>query len=420
MKVAYFDCPTGIAGDMCLGALLHCGLPLEILQNVLSSLGIDHQVTILPETAVRQGQAATYLRVTIPHSEHHRHRHLPEIIELITNSDLAPVVKDNSIKVFQELAEAEGKVHNVPPEAVHFHEVGALDAILDIVGTCAGLDWFAIDRVYSSALPKGGGTIKCDHGRLPVPTPAVLQMWQKHQVPVLDNGIAKELVTPTGCAILTGLGAKIGTFPAMKLQQLGLGAGSQELPIPNILRLWIGEMESVQPTETIMVLETQVDDLSPQVVAYTAEELLNQGALDVFTQPIVMKKGRIGTLITVLCAPDRAEVLAGIIFRETSTLGIRYRLQERMVIDRDHSQRDTPWGRVGVKIAHRPDRDTYQPEYEDCARLARANHIPLLEVQNQSRTLEEANLRHQEDHRNNSSVVSGNAPPAQIRQKNSP
>ncbi len=412
MKVAYFDCPTGIAGDMCLGAFLHCGLPLEFLQNVLVRLGIAQQVTIAPETVMRQGQAATYLRVMIPASEHHHHRHLPEIVKIIEGSDLEQVVKVNSIKVFQELAEAEGKVHNIPPESVHFHEVGALDAILDIVGTCAGLHWFGIDKIYSSALPKGGGTICCDHGRLPVPTPAVLQMWQKHQVPVLDNGIAKELVTPTGCAILTGLGAKIGTFPQMKLQALGLGAGTQELSIPNILRLWIGESLSVQSTETITVLETQVDDLSPQVVAYTAEELLNHGALDVFTQSVVMKKGRIGTLITVLCEPDRAESLERIIFRETSTLGVRFRQQERRVIHRHQSQGDTPWGRVGVKIAHRLDRDTYQPEYEDCARLARTHHIPLIEVQNQLRTLEESNLRHQEDYGDNPSIIGSDAPPA--------
>ncbi len=412
MKVAYFDCPTGIAGDMCLGALLHCGLPLEFLQNVLHSLGIAQEVTIVPETVMRQGQAATHLRVTIPPSEHHRHRHLPEILKIIEGSDLEQVVKVNSIKVFQELAEAEGKVHNIPPESVHFHEVGALDAILDIVGTCAGLHWFAIDKIYSSALPKGGGTVRCDHGRLPVPTPAVLQMWQKYQVPILDNGIAKELVTPTGCAILTGLGAKIGTFPPMKLQALGLGAGTQELPIPNILRLWIGESLSVQSTETITVLETQVDDLSPQVVAYTAEELLNHGALDVFTQSVVMKKGRIGTLITVLCEPDRADSLERIIFQETSTLGIRHRQQERRVLQRQQCEGDTPWGKVGVKIAHRPDRDTCQPEYEDCARLARAHNVPLIEVQNQLRTLEQPNLRHQEDHRDNPPIVGSDAPPA--------
>ncbi|MCA1903885.1 MAG: nickel pincer cofactor biosynthesis protein LarC [Cyanobacteria bacterium KgW148] len=380
MKVAYFDCPTGIAGDMCLAALLHCGLPLEYLHNVLDSLGIRDKVTIAPQTVLRRGQSATHLQVTI--ADHHHHRHLPEIAEMIQRSGLPTPVQSLSLQVFQELAEAEGKVHNLPPDRVHFHEVGALDAILDIVGTCAGLHWFGIDKIYSSPLPKGGGTVNCEHGRLPVPTPAVLQMWQKHQVPIVDNGIGKELVTPTGCAILTGLGAKIGTFPQMKLDRVGLGAGTQELPIPNILRLWIGESLTVQSTETITVLETQVDDLSPQVVSYTAEELLNHGALDVFTQPVVMKKGRIGTLITVLCHPDRAVELEQIIFRETSTLGIRRRHQERTILDRELAHAQTPWGTVGVKIAHRPDRDTIQPEYEDCARLARENNVPLRQVQN--------------------------------------
>jgi len=383
MKVAYFDCPTGIAGDMCLGALLHLGMPWDVLQGVVRGLGIDQQVTIECQTVLRRGQAATYLQVTIPPREHHCHRHLPEIVAMIHRSGLPPGVQANSIKVFQELAEAEGKVHNIPPEAVHFHEVGAIDAILDIVGTCAGLDWLGVEKIYSSPLPKGGGTVSCDHGRLPVPPPAVLQMWQKHQVPIVDNGIAQELVTPTGCAILTGLGAKIGTFPQMRLQGVGLGAGSRELPIPNILRLWVGESLTVQARETITVLETQVDDLSPQVVAYTAEELLNHGALDVFTQPVVMKKGRIGTLITVLCEPDRGAVLANILFRETSTLGIRRRCQERIIIDREEVAGETPWGMVGVKIAHRPHGDTFQPEYEDCARLARANNVPLREVQSQ-------------------------------------
>ncbi len=365
---------------MCLGALLHCGVPFDYLQNVLTSLGIEAQIQITPQTVLRQGQAATYVQVEFPPQAYHHHRHLGDIQAMIEGADLPRAVKTNSLKVFQELAEAEGRVHNLPPAEVHFHEVGALDAILDIVGTCAGLHWLGVEKIYSSPLPKGGGTVQCEHGRLPVPTPAVLQMWQKHQVPIVDNGIAKELVTPTGCAILTGLGAKIGTFPQMKIDRLGLGAGTQDLPIPNILRLWIGETFPTTARETITVLETQVDDLSPQVVAYTVEELLTQGALDVFTQPVMMKKGRWGTLITVLCPPDRANALEHILFRETSTLGIRRRDQERTILAREYSQAETPWGTVGVKIAHRPDRSTRQPEYEDCARLARHHNVPLVEV----------------------------------------
>ncbi|MCS6959773.1 MAG: nickel pincer cofactor biosynthesis protein LarC [Pseudanabaenaceae cyanobacterium SKYGB_i_bin29] len=380
MKIAYFDCPTGIAGDMCLGALLHCGVPFDYLQSVLTSLGMAEAIKITPQTVRRQGQAATYVQVDFPHQEYHHHRHLAEIQEIINRSDLPDPVKTNSLQVFQELAAAEGKVHNVPLEQVHFHEVGALDAILDIVGTCAGLHWLGVEKIYSSPLPKGGGTVQCEHGRLPVPTPAVLQMWQTHRVPLVDNGIPRELVTPTGCAILTGLGAQFGEFPPMQIDRLGLGAGTQELPIPNILRLLVGEALPTLARETITVLETQVDDLSPQVIAYTAEELLHHGALDVFTQAVVMKKGRLGTLITVLCYPDRAAVLEAILFRETSTLGIRRRQQERTILEREHSQAETPWGKVGVKIAHRPGRVTRQPEYEDCARLARSHNVPLGDV----------------------------------------
>jgi pyridinium-3,5-bisthiocarboxylic acid mononucleotide nickel chelatase len=310
-------------------------------------------------------------------------------------------------------------VHGVPPEQVHFHEVGATDAIVDIVGTCLGLDWLGVDQVMCSAVPTGGGTIRAAHGRMPVPTPAVLKLFEMRQVPVYSNGIQKELVTPTGAALATTLASDFGTPPTMTLHQVGLGAGTQDLEIPNILRLWIGEQENrtgepgklgVHPltrsllspltahpsslmahpsslaarAETIALLETQIDDLNPQAIAYVLEMLLEVGALDVFTQAVSMKKSRMGTLLTVICKPEDVALCEAIIFRETTTLGIRRSLQERCAIPREIYQIETAYGNVRVKIAWAEGRDrpptNIQPEYEDCAQIARKYNLPWRQV----------------------------------------
>jgi uncharacterized protein (TIGR00299 family) protein len=292
------------------------------------------------------------------------------------------------------LAIAESAVHGIPPEQVHFHEVGATDAIVDIVGTCIGLDWLDLDQLYCSSMPTGGGTIKAAHGQLSVPVPAVVKLWETREVPIYSNGIKKELVTPTGAAIAVTLAQHFGEPPAMKLTKIGLGAGSKDLAIPNILRLWIGEATENQAKielqqETITVLETQIDDLSPQVVAYTLEQLFAAGALDVFTQSIGMKKSRSGILLTVICHPETAYVCKTIIFRETTTLGIRESTQQRSILNREIKMIETKYGTVQIKVGSwgfGEDKQiiNVQPEYEDCAALARLHRVSWREVSQQA------------------------------------
>jgi hypothetical protein len=392
VKCAYLECPTGIAGDMCLGALVDLGVPWEYLSGTLNSLNIHQEYQLRREKVHRQGQLATKVHVDLQiatQATHHHARHLPEIQQIITHASLPPRVTDWSLQVFQQLALAEGAVHGVSPDKVHFHEVGATDALVDIVGTCIGLDWLGIDRLYCSALPTGGGKIKSAHGILPVPVPAVLKLWELRQVPVYSNGIEKELVTPTGAAIATTLATSFGSPPAMTIEKIGLGAGDMDLPIPNILRLWLGtlktnedeiETESFQQ-EKITVLETQIDDLNPQAIAYTLEQLLAAGALDAFTQAIGMKKSRPGILLTVICHPETATICEEIIFRETSTLGIRHFSQQRSILDREIQAVKTNYGTVRIKIASRGQGEqkqiiNIQPEYEDCANLARQYNQP--------------------------------------------
>lgn len=263
--IAYLDCPVGIAGDMCLGALVSAGVPLDYLNQILSQLGVDQEVKLWSEFVQRHGQEAMKVHVDSPtealreqidphthhdleqdtpadHHHHHHHHHLPEIEQMIQAAKLPQRVEDWSLAVFRKLA-AEGSVHGIPPEQVHFHEVGALDAIVDIVGTCAGLDWLGVEQVFCSPLPTGGGFAHCEHGKLPVPVPAVLKLWELHQVPVFSNGIKKELVTPTGAAIAVALSQAFGDPPTMILEKVGLGAGSQDLAIPNLVRLWLGKRD---------------------------------------------------------------------------------------------------------------------------------------------------------------------------------
>lgn len=475
LKIAYLDCPTGISGDMCLGALVNAGVPLEYLTEQLLRLGISAEYQLHAEFVHRNGQQATKIHVTLtsqeiatahshahphshspsrPHSHDHPHphshlhshsplpspiRHLPEIQQLIQTAHLSDRVTAWSLAIFQRLAEAEGAVHGIAPEQVHFHEVGATDAIVDIVGTCLGLDYLGIDRLYCSALPIGGGTVWAAHGRLPVPAPAVLKLFELGEVPLYSNGIEQELVTPTGAAIATTLACQFGAPPKLRLQKVGLGAGGKDLPIPNILRLWIGTTEaiggpvssvtastqpginsmgiapasngnplgSIEPTpsepitsppdagspdaglpetflqETVTVLKTQIDDLNPQAIGYVMEALLTAGALDVFTQAIGMKKSRPGILLTVICRPEQRPACEAILFRETTTLGIRRTTQQRSLLARSIESVDTEYGSARVKVARHPQGQAInvQPEYEDCAQIAREQQLPWREVQ---------------------------------------
>lgn len=328
-KLIYLQCPTGISGDMCLGALVSLGVPTEYLTEKLNNLGIENEYKLRVERVHRNGQEATKVHVDLiehhhhgHHQEHHHGRHLPEIEAMILQAGLPERAREWSLDVFRQLAKAEGAVHGIAPEKVHFHEVGAVDAIVDIVGTCLGLDWLGITSderglplMYCSAFPTGGGTVKAAHGLMAVPVPAVLKLWEMRDCPVYNNGIDKELVTPTGAAIATTLATQFGSPPPMTIKQVGLGAGNLNLPIPNILQAWLGlvpetnlnqlNTTSLSPfTETISVLETQIDDLNPQAIGYLYDALFAVGVLDVFTQSIGMKKSRPGILITVICHPE--------------------------------------------------------------------------------------------------------------------
>jgi len=413
-KIAYLQCPTGISGDMCLGALVSLGVPVEYLIEKLNGLGIEQEYQLRAEFVQRNGQQATKVHVDLVHDRHHHHhdhehshdhtRHLPEIEQMILKAGLPSRAEAWSLAVFRQLAVAEGAVHGISPEKVHFHEVGAVDAIVDIVGTCLGLDWLGIESneeglplLYCSAFPTGGGTVRAAHGQMAVPVPAVLKLWEMRGCPVYSNGIDRELVTPTGAAIATTLARDFGSPPAIAIKQIGLGAGTINLPIPNILRLWVGESTSLQSNfsdsedsssnlETISVLETQVDDLNPQAIGYVFEALFAAGALDVFTQAIAMKKSRPGILLTVICHPENLLSCEAIVFRETTTLGIRRTTQQRAILQREIQQVEIEYGKVRVKVAWKgqsPEKviANVQPEYEDCAELARKHNIPWREIQ---------------------------------------
>jgi pyridinium-3,5-bisthiocarboxylic acid mononucleotide nickel chelatase len=415
-KIAYLQCPTGISGDMCLGALVSLGVPVEYLSEKLNGLGIEQEYQLRAEFVQHNGQQATKVHVDLVHHHHHNHdhdyhdhshdrtRHLPEIERMILQAGLPPRAEAWSLAVFRQLAIAEGAVHGISPEKVHFHEVGAVDAIVDIVGTCLGLDWLGIESneeglplLYCSAFPTGGGIVRAAHGQMAVPVPAVLKLWEMRGCPVYSNGIERELVTPTGAAIATTLARDFGSPPAIAIKQIGLGAGTINLPIPNILRLWLGESTSLQSNfrdseatspnlETISVLETQIDDLNPQAIGYVFEALFAAGALDVFTQAIGMKKSRPGILLTVICHPENLLSCEGVLFSETTTLGIRRTNQQRAILQREIQQVETEYGKVRLKIAWKGqfiDKviANVQPEYEDCAELARKHNIPWREIQ---------------------------------------
>ncbi|MGP1384218.1 MAG: nickel pincer cofactor biosynthesis protein LarC [Thainema sp.] len=554
-KIAYLDCPSGLAGDMCLGALVHAGVPFDYLSQQLKQLGLNDEYELMLETVHHNGLVATKVKVKLlqaeqpfelyesvgfgegkvegvdrkgvdgglvnskgsdgeqgehdrshdqarrqvhdsgngsdsaaiapphphPHSHPHPHnhahghpsthsptpplltphshphtRHLPEIEHLIQSAQLPPRATAWSLAVFRKLAEAEAAVHGVTPDQVHFHEVGATDAIVDIVGTCLGLDWLGIDELYCSPLPTGGGTVRAAHGILPVPTPAVLKLYELRQIPIYSNGIQRELVTPTGAAIVTAIATHFGDPPPMTLQKIGLGAGTRTLPIPNMVRLWLGITPNTptvtaknthttlhthpihssthtpthpstplspspsrpsphqpsithsssspssthppthpstppsslftphpSPTDTITLLQTQLDDLNPQAIGYIYDKLFQIGALDVFTQAIGMKKSRPGILLSVICPPDHVQACEQVIFAETTTLGIRRTTQQRTVLHRFWQTVETDYGTVRVKMAQRQPGSpilNLQPEYEDCAAIAHQHQIPWQQV----------------------------------------
>jgi len=433
-RVLYFDCFSGISGDMTLGALLDAGLPLDALKQAFGSLALPG-VHVHADRVLRAGVSATKFTVhTHEHShDHHHHEHpphehpphehpshehpshehpshehpapstrhlapstqhvapstqhahahrsLPDIFELIDRSALSPAGRDRAKAMFQRLAEAEAAIHQMPVEQVHLHEVGALDSILDIVGTVFALDWVGADRVVCSPLNVGGGMVHSAHGLFPVPAPATVKLLG--DAPVYAGAVQKELVTPTGALIATTYASAFGPIPAMSVEQVGYGAGERDNPqTPNVLRVLIGRAAEESTAQRVTVVECEIDDMNPQLFGVAMERLYAAGALEVFYTPVQMKKNRPGTLLTVVVAPDKRAAIADVVFRETTTIGLRHHEVDRECLAREIVTVSTALGPIRFKVSSRNGHVvTATPEFEDCATLAAANNLAVREVQ---------------------------------------
>ncbi|HTG11059.1 MAG TPA: nickel pincer cofactor biosynthesis protein LarC [Candidatus Eisenbacteria bacterium] len=385
MKIAFFDCPSGASGDMILGALVDAGAPFEALTRELAGLGVAGY-RLERREVIKAGFRATKVDVALGHHEA-GHRGLREILDILEGGRLAPAVREMASRVFRRLAEAEARVHGTTPERVHFHDVGAVDAIVDVTGACIGLHLLGVDAVHVGALPVGGGFVEGPHGRMPVPGPATAELLKGF--PTLDTGIRRELVTPTGAAILTTLAAGAGVMPAMRVTAVGYGAGTMDLETPNVLRLFLGEAPSAPvtaPTETIVQVETTVDDMSPQLYEPLLERLLEAGALDVWLTPVIMKRSRPGVVLTALCEPARVADLSRLLFEESSTIGVRWTAYQRARLEREMVRLDTAHGPVTFKVSRLEGRVvTVTPEFEEVRRIARDRGLPVREVLEQAR-----------------------------------
>jgi len=378
MKIAYLDCLAGISGDMLLGAVVDVGLPVEELLARLAPLKLGEEFELRAKKVSKNGFAATKVDVSVRDTRHSRS--LGDIEAVIQASELSGPIRTKALGIFRRLAEVEAGIHGLPVEEVHLHEVGSLDTIVDVVGGLSALDALGVEKVYGSPLPLGRGFVHGSHGPIPLPAPAALALLQG--VPVRGSEIETELVTPTGAALFTTLCAGYGPLPTMRLTGLGYGAGERDLPIPNLLRLLLGEQAEASgvgiEVETLVMLETNVDDNSAEINGYVMDRLFASGALDVFFTPIQMKKNRPATLLSVLCRPEAAAALERILFLETSTLGVRRTNLERAWLERRSETVETPYGPVRVKVARLPDGTTKRaPEYEDCRQAAERAGVPL-------------------------------------------
>jgi uncharacterized protein (TIGR00299 family) protein len=434
MRIAYLECFSGMSGDMFLGALVDAGVPARVLEEAVAALGVGARLEI--SRVVRTGISAMKVDVWVDgekdlpreeywegqrehshkhaHSgdgrehehEHHGHSHahpgetrtevsaphghshgrgLTEIRQIISAASVSETAKKTATSIFEALGRAEAKVHNTSVECVHFHEVGAVDAMVDIVCAAVGAEALGVDEIICSPLNVGGGMVKCAHGTFPVPAPATVELLS--DAPVYSSGLQAELVTPTGAAIVKTLASRFAAFPEMKIEKSGYGAGSRDFPgHPNVVRLTVGEavsnaLAAKTASETITVLEANLDDLNPQLFGYVMDRLFEEGALDAFGIPVQMKKNRPGTLLTILCKPEDASKLTQMVFTETTTLGVRRRDEIRQILARRWENVGTPWGEVRIKIASMNGTVTnYAPEYEDCRRIAAQHHVPLKAV----------------------------------------
>ena len=428
MRIAYLDCFSGMSGDMFLGALVDAGVPAKLFENTVGGLNVGarletsrvhrsgiaaikvdvyaHGEKDLPREVYweqKRAQLHEDARTGVtapPEYGSHQHEHgrgLKEIREIIGRAAISETARKNAAAVFETLGAAEARIHSTEIERVHFHEVGAVDAMVDIVCAAVGVEALSIDELICSPLNVGGGTVKCAHGELPVPAPATVEILQG--APVYSSGIQAELVTPTGAAIVKTLATRFSTFPEMKIEKNGYGAGTRDFPgHANVVRLTIGESQASLShklsQENVSVLEANLDDLNPQVFGYVMDRLLEEGALDAFGVPVQMKKNRPGTLLTVLCKPEDASKLTELIFTETTTLGVRRREEQRQALQRKWTTVATQWGEVRMKVASMNGTVTnYAPEYEDCRRIALEHSVPLKSVMQEAMQIY-LNLKH--------------------------
>ncbi len=386
--IAYFDCFSGISGDMVVGALLDAGVPFDWLRDELRKLPLKGY-SLEVEDVKRGGVGGKRFKVEVEVEQ--VERRLEDIKKIIGSSTLPDDVKDLSIKVFERLGEAEARVHRVGVNEIHFHEVGGVDSIIDIVSASLSLSYLGIDRVYASEIPLSQGTVSCSHGLLPLPAPAVMDLLTG--VPVYQAGVRGELVTPTGAAFLSVVCNGFGAIRPMRLKCTGYGAGERENEgLPNLLRVMIGEQLPPSPslvkrgsegeleTDSVMVIDANIDDMNPEIYGYVMDRLFDEGALDVSLTPVYMKKGRPGNLLKVICQVGKEREMANILLRETSTIGVRFYRTDRLKVSRESVEVQTRFGKVSVKVAKTPWNDKAQPEYDDCRKLALERGVPIREV----------------------------------------
>ena len=378
MKIAYLDCFSGISGDMFIGALLDAGLSFEDLEQKIQALPFDSFHLEMKQEARSQIFGTRFVVKT--EGQEQVPRNLEVIRNIIRKGSLSSGVKDKSIRIFEELASVEGKIHNKPPEEVHFHEVGAVDSIIDIVGTVYGLERLGVTSLFVSPLPLGSGFVETAHGRIPIPAPATTDLLEG--VPVYDSGTHHEMVTPTGAALVKGLATSFGPMPPMVVEKIGYGVGKRDLSDrPNLVRILIGHMQTEGQVDTVVILEANIDDTSPEWLGFLMDRLFDAGALDVVFCPVQMKKNRPGIQIQVMGRPDQKDTLMEILFRESSTLGIRFRYTQRMVLQRSVAEVESPWGKIKVKkVLERDGSPFFLPEYEACREVALKTNRPLREI----------------------------------------
>lgn len=376
MRIAYLDCASGISGDMTLGALIDAGADRQVIAAGIDSLGLPCRLAIAD--VKKKGFRATH--VTVEHEPQHAHRHLHHIVDLIDKSQITATQKDLAKRIFQKLAEAEAKVHGSTIQKVHFHEVGAIDSIADIVGAAIGWDLLGVERIECSPIPTGRGTIEIAHGKCTIPAPATGELLKG--IPLAPSEIECELTTPTGAAIVATLAHAFGPLPAMTVERIGYGAGTRDLvEQANLLRLFVGQQSTLASSDQVWVLETNLDDLSGELVGYTTGRLWEAGALDVYSTAIQMKKNRPGIKLTVLCQAADVEAVERVLFRETTTLGVRRWPASRHKLERKPHQVTTPLGVVAGKLGWiAGEAPKFSPEFESCSRLAAEKNVPLAEV----------------------------------------